>query len=159
MPNIIYNLNEQIWITQASYQGLTYRSVRDHFAADYPDRPISCIKTIRNIRNIKVYGCVDPTVKKVGQLNRALSEKKRLGIFLAVIDNPSLSLAEISQDLDISSSSVWNVLHDQKFRAYKINCHQQFNDGDPWRRMEFCEQMLAKLHRDPQTDRKFNFHS
>lgn len=151
MPNIVYNLDERIWITQARYQGLTYRSMRDYFAADYPDRPIPCIRTIGNIiQNFERYGCVDPTLRKVVQPNRALSEDQRLSIYLSAINDPTLSLSQRSDELGISKTAIWNVLHDEKFSAYKMTCHQQFVENDPWNRLKFCQEMIDKLHEDPQ---------
>ena len=62
------------------------------------------------------------------------------------MDDPTLSLSKIANNLNVCESSVRKVLHEEKFRSYKMSCHQQLTPvEDSTRRMAFCTEMQNML--------------
>ena len=152
MVNQTYTVDERIWLVEKRIKGYSYPRIRDHFSVLYPHRPIPAISTISAMYNkFKQTGNLDPSLVKVHQPNRVLSEDTRFDIFASVIDDSSLSLSKIANNLNVSESSIRKVLHEEKFRSYKMSCHQQLTPlQDTTRRMTFCAQMQEMLNNDAQ---------
>ena len=64
------------------------RHVRDHFAVEYPDRPVPSISTIsRLVNRLKNTGCIDNRHLKRKRGPNKLNEDKRMDIVLSVLNN------------------------------------------------------------------------
>lgn len=60
--------------------------------------------------------------------------------------NPHATLRSTATEVGISKSSVRNVLKKHKFHPYKVQLHQEMNEDDPDRRLQFCEQLLMEIN-------------
>lgn len=62
--------------------------------------------------------------------------------------NPHSSIRMAASEVNISKSSIQRVLKKHKFHPYKIELHQELNEDDFDRRIQFCEQMLQKIQQN-----------
>ena len=74
----------------------------------------------------------------------------------AIDDEPTTSTRQMSEELDISRTSVRRTLKSEGYRPFKPLHSQVLIDGDD-RRLEFFETMLAKYREDPALHRKLTF--
>ncbi|XP_046752084.1 uncharacterized protein LOC124414937 [Diprion similis] len=118
-----YTPAERLEMIRRYYGGLSFQGVRDHFAAEHPDRPIPSVHTIRStvLRLEKTY-CLANGHKKIPRPRRALSENVCLLICAAVTQNPNASSSEISRQVGTSRSSVIKVLHKNGYH-YSMQSH------------------------------------
>lgn len=65
-----------------------------------------------------------------------------------VSNDPTKSLKTISDEIGISKQSVWRILKNQKYKAFKMKIIQELGEGDEDRRLEFCETVLGKIRGD-----------
>lgn len=138
MPNIKYALEERIWMFNQRKSGFSYRRVVELFSVEFPEREILNEKTVRNVmKKFEKSGNINPSLNRIKQPNRALSEEMKENIELSFIDDPTLSITKAAENLSISESSIQKVLKSEGYKAYKMRCHQSLNDGDYPRRTIF----------------------
>ena len=75
----------------------------------------------------------------------------------AVTADATTSIRRLSDELDISQTSVFRILKKAKLHPYKPHYSQYLSDGDNDRRKEFCEGMLLRFRNDPAFLRKLSF--
>lgn len=125
MPNIVYTVAEKIEMVRQHEQGLSFRRIVDHFAAAYPERPIPSKSTVLKIvRKFQETGNLDPSLVKISQPRKRLSEEIKLAICLAAAEGLSKPHSQIAKELNISTSSVHKVLRSQKFAPSKRRYRQ-----------------------------------
>lgn len=66
----------------------------------------------------------------------------------AEVDNLA-SISKISQQVHLAPSTVWKVLKEEKYFAYKMNVHQKIYEHDRVIRSHYCEEMLHRFNADP----------
>lgn len=81
--------------------------------------------------------------------NYVVSEEKEIDVLSLVNINITASVREIAVECDISSSSVWRILHKYKYHAYKYQIHQHLYQNDHARRLEYCNWFLQRHQQDP----------
>lgn len=116
--------------------------------------PISRSTLRRTIRRFEETGRVQ---NRVIPGRAPLMEEKSLDVILAITENPHESTRSIAIQQEISHRSVQRILKTNKFHPYKINLVQELNEDDPNRRIEFCEQMMERISRNPQFLRNIVF--
>lgn len=67
-----------------------------------------------------------------------LNEENTLAVTLSVVENPEISVRQISRALDISKSSVGQCIKQNKFHPYHPQLHQELNEQDFEKRITFC---------------------
>ncbi|KAJ8912811.1 hypothetical protein NQ315_014394 [Exocentrus adspersus] len=68
-----------------------------------------------------------------------LNEENALAISLAIVENPRISVRDISRDLGIKKSSVSKCIKQNKFHPYHFQLHQELIENDFERRIIFCQ--------------------
>lgn len=77
---------------------------------------------------------------------RTLSTETR--VLEAFRQNPEKSLRQGANELGLSSTTIFRILHEKKMKPYKIQILQALNEEDVDRRLEFAEHMLARMAED-----------
>ncbi|CAK9831720.1 Transposable element Tc3 transposase [Anthophora retusa] len=88
----------------------------------------------------------------------ARSEKNIVAVRESVTENPNLSISQRSQQLGISQTSVWRILHrDLGLHSYKIQLTEELKPADHYMRREFTDWVLGQLETDPDFPTKIIF--
>ena len=74
---------------------------------------------------------------KTGRPKSETTEERQFEVAQAFVENPRLSIRNASQQLGMGTFSVHKNLKFIKFHPYKINLHQELNEDDFDRRIEF----------------------
>lgn len=78
-------------------------------------------------------------------------------VMASINANPTSSTRRLSEELDISQTSVCRILKKNQFHPFKPEYSQFLCDGDSDRRLQFCEAMREKFREDPAFLRKITF--
>ncbi|KAJ8939426.1 hypothetical protein NQ318_017972 [Aromia moschata] len=70
-------------------------------------------------------------------------------VALAFVENPRSTIRKVEQMVGMDKKLVHKVLKEMAFHPYKVHLVQELIDGDPDRRIEFCEVMMQMIHEDP----------
>lgn len=108
---MLYTVTEKIQMIKWCYQGQSRRQIQSSFINKFPDRPTPALSTINNvIKNFDKYGCVDYcNHSKDAPMNEEREERNIMICALANSD-PTLTPAEIADQVDTSASTVRAVL-------------------------------------------------
>ena len=87
----------------------------------------------------------------------ASGDGSRMAVVNAVNEDPQISTRRLSDDLDISRTSVMRILKKEGYHPYKPHYSQFLQDGDDDRRTQFCEVMIERSNLDPALIRKLIF--
>lgn len=124
----------------------TQTEVCNLFNAKYPDRPISQSTVSKIVRKFRENG----HVKHIPNAGRPkIEDNVKLDILLNVHDNPHNSSTQIGEYAGVSQRSVLRILKKEKYHPYKIELHQELNEDDPDRRLQFSEIMQELCNRNP----------
>lgn len=86
---------------------------------------------------------------KSGRPKSETSEARQMEVAQAFVENRRLSIRKASQQLDMTAFSVHKNLKHLKFHPYKIHLHQELNEDDFDRRLEFSELMMERINQNP----------
>lgn len=114
------------------------------YASKYPDRrhpQVKCFTTLKD--RFERTGSIH--YEKKSRAKPILNEENQLDVSLAVVENPDLSVREISRNLNISKTSVSKSLKNNKFHPYHMQLHQELIEADFAKRVQFCEIMQTKI--------------
>ncbi|KAJ8942175.1 hypothetical protein NQ318_002848 [Aromia moschata] len=114
-------------------------------AGAHPERPIVRSAVTKIVAKFQ-------TVEHVRDLPKSgrppVPENIQLDVMIQVQDNPHSTTRHMGIDLNLSHTSVRNILHKQKFHPYKITLMQELSEADFDRRNEFCEIMQIQCKGD-----------
>lgn len=98
------------------------------------------------VKKFHEHGCV----KDLPRTGRPkLDDNVKLDVLLNYNENPHLPTSQVALNLDISKSSVKNILKNAKYHPYKIRLIHELNEDDYDRRLQFCENMQERCNEDP----------
>jgi transposase len=63
--------------------------------------------------------------------------------------NPRTNLRVISDNVNLSRNTVFRILHNNEFHAYKAQMHQKVLPGDDVTRLDFCNRFNGILIQEP----------
>lgn len=129
---------------------ISLRRVRNLFNETFRiDRaPISLSTIHSTITRFDNFGNVRNQPKS-GRPKSAANEENSLNVLLSFIENPHNSIRRVAQENDISRSSVNKILKTAKFHPFKVHLVHKLNEDDFDRRVEFCEDMMARIIENP----------
>lgn len=144
------NLNNEDYLNLMLIYGecsrVMNRAVRT-FQERYPDRPKPSRDTIRRlIRNLREHGSFTKKVVKGKPVTD--NEDNNINVMAYFTAYPVASLKEAVRDLDISSVSIFRILHKFKFHPYKNIRVQHLKQTDFAKRLELCETIMVKMQED-----------
>jgi len=145
-----YTVQERVQLIKWYYGGNSVAGTRDLFAAMFPERPVPSRSTIqRTIMNFESCGSVSKRKNVQGGDNGEPADLELL-ICAAVENNNSLSSRQIADMFGVSHTNVQKLLHKNNYRAFKVSTSQILLEDDYFRRLEFCENMLNRIHQYPE---------
>ena len=154
-----YHLTEKVTITAwlIAYPNVSVeanrRRFRDEFNKEAPPR-----QTLVDWKNkLLTTGSLVHHKPRSGRPTTASGDENTQKVVQAVREEPTTSVRRLSDELDISQTSVFRILKKSKLHPYKPHYSQYLCDGDDDRRREFCETILARCTRDPAFLRKITF--
>ncbi|XP_063971908.1 uncharacterized protein LOC135159795 [Diachasmimorpha longicaudata] len=117
---------------------------------EYDTEPPSRL-TITRIRDkFEVHGTVCHVHKgHSGRSRTATSDESSTAVLELFQRSPNKSSRQGARESDVSASSVLRILKRGKYRVYTPRLVQQLNDGNPDRRLQFCEWIQEMVIRKP----------
>lgn len=139
---------------QQFYSGMSAYEIRDHFAAEFPNRAIPAASTIYKIvEKFKETGSVEPSaLTDYSQSSRRISEEKQFEICAFREDEVAVnSCRSIASDVGVSATTVRKILNQQRYGPYKRSkdSYQRISTSDEERRMIFCEAFMEECNSCP----------
>ena len=127
-----------------------YRTVINLFNETFrADRTGIAISTARNlVTKFEQTGTIDD-MPKSGRPKSATNDDTSLDVLLSFTEDPHSSTRRISQQHNISKSSVHNVLKYANFHPFKVTLIHKLNEDDFDRRVEFCDDMMTRTVQNP----------
>lgn len=155
----MYTTEERIKMYTLFSCGASLREVSALFAAEFPDRPIPSISTVRTVvQKFKSGGCVNVHhTKKRSRTSAILTEDMEIKVLASVENNNELSSRQIAAECGISPSSVLRILKKRGYKSFKFENHQELNVYDAENRINFCEKMFEIINRNEIFLRKILF--
>lgn len=145
-----YTPEEKWYMIKLYLTGNSMRRVCEIFAEKYPDRPVPVPNTIREaLEKMDTSQCLHSAHEKTTRPNRQLTEETKTLVCAAVEENPGRSSQNIAEELNIGKASVLKILRENKYFPFKIERHQVLQFQDPVNRLQFCEDMIARIQREP----------
>lgn len=121
----------------------TQQEVTRLFHEKFPDLPPISQGTISKIeKQFREFGHVRQIKKPAAN---ALSDEIKVDVMLEFMENPHTSSRHASTTLNVSHTSIVNILKENKMHPYKMISTQELMEDDFDRRTYFCELMMDML--------------
>lgn len=123
----------------------SYNEVTHLFNDSFPGRnPITRSAVEKTIKRFEETGSVKNRPRS-GRPKSATTDERCLEVLQSIVENPHASTTSLSTQFEISQSSVCKILHQHKFKPYKIHLVHELNEDDFDRRVEFCDEMMRNI--------------
>jgi hypothetical protein len=116
------------------------------FNEAHPERPVVRKYVRESVNKFLNSGSVNQAPRS-GRPS-VLTEEVQVDILADFALNPIQSIRTVAETHEISYSTTRKVLKINKFHPYKIQLHQELNEDDPDRRVQFCQRMLELIEDD-----------
>lgn len=124
----------------------TQMEVCNLFNDKYPERPI----TRSTVSKLETKFLETGTVANLRKSGRPpANADTALDVLLSFQEDAHTSVRKVSREIGVGKTTVHKLLKLEKWHPYKIKLVQELNEDDPDRRLQFCEEMMDKCHRDP----------
>lgn len=128
-------------------QGLSIRQIRDTLTAYFPEEDMLSKSTIhRTLQKFNSGEEVHPRVQQRARQDRSLKAAEL--ILGAMYADSNLGSRKIGESVGYSKSRVLQVLHENNFKPYKLQGHQELLPNDNNRRNSFCEDIFERANRN-----------
>ncbi|KAH8027941.1 hypothetical protein HPB51_022746 [Rhipicephalus microplus] len=116
------------------------------YASRHPHRPLPTRPTFTNLfRRF----CTTGSVHLPRRTRKAIvDEDFEIDVVACVTSMPELSIRQIADQCGRSIGTVTNVLRKHKFHPYHVYLHQDLNEADFERRVDFCNWGLIKTDQE-----------
>ena len=154
-----YSISEKITITAwtISFENESIESRRRKFAERF-NKPAPTRTTFLHWREkLLEIGTLVADRPRTGRPVSASGDDVTADVLADVHENPSTSTRKLSNDHDVSQTTVCRILKNAGMHPYKPQYSQFITDADDDRRKEFCETMIQKFTNDPAYLRKLTF--
>lgn len=149
MPFNKYTAQQRVFIV-SEYIASGHRPsiVKENFRIRFQGVAVPCSNTIRKAyADFNYNGCLNKEHRKIEYPSRQISEEKKVQVCASVQVNKQQALKDISNQVDLSKSSVHKILHDEKYHPYKLQAHQEILERDVFNRMVFSETTTDLINR------------
>ena len=152
-----YTIQEKVMATSWALAFENIEESRRLFTQKYnkeapPNRTISYWK-----KKLLETGSLSHDRPQSGRPVSASGDEMKEIIVNAVKEDSTKSTRQLSSDHNVSYATVWRILNTENFHPYKPMYSHFLSDGDDDRRLQFCEEMIAKFQADPAFHRKLVF--
>lgn len=137
-----YSVEEKLMFVKWYYGGNSMQQVRQMFSVKFPERQVPSKQTISNtIKRLEETGSVNKPCR-CNKLAPNRDNETVENVILKVVENKNNSLRKIAKDINISHTTVRNILKDNKYKSFKYHRSQELKESDFYNRMIFCEIMM-----------------
>ena len=153
MPNL--STKDRIELV-LSYGSGSLREVVDRFNNKHPDKNVTHSALSKLIAKFKETGSIHD--KPCSGPSKTVTDKDTsINVLAALAKSPTKSTRRLSQEMDISRTSIQRILHANKWIPYKIQLLHHLSEDDPDRRIEFCEWAVDQFAHDESLPSKILF--
>lgn len=124
------------------------RDARRLYQERFPERPTPSHRTFENVERRMRTGSF-PSPKNSNHSRPVRNEANTINVLALVAMNPHMSVRGISEEMNISRSSVQRILVNHGYHPFKIHLVQHLQPNDYQRRLEFIAFVSTQLHDDP----------
>lgn len=131
-----------------------FRRARDIYSRNRPNDPVPTASLIWKYHK---------RLRETGQFHQEHHRESTVRDYVApdvlayVAQNPHASVRAVAQASGISKSSVWNILHGNRFHPFHVSLHQELQPGDLAKRLDFCNWLLNMVDEDENFPLKIMF--
>lgn len=148
----LLSLEQRITLIKTYYSGQSVKEIKDAFVAIYEYRELPAESTFRRVvdkfnRTGSVRLKSDDPIPEIN-----VNEDRTEIVLAAVAADPKTSLSKIEADTGVPKTTAFRILHSQKFKAYKLQRHQELLNADLEKRIEFCQILVDRMN----TNRNFS---
>ena len=149
MPFDKYTAQQRVIIvTEYIASGQRPSVVKENFRVRFQGAAVPSSNTIRKAyADFNYNGCLNKEHRKIEYPSRQISEEKNVQVCASVQVNKQQALKDISNQVDLSRSSVYKILHEEKYHPYKLQAHQEILERDVFNRMAFSEITTELINR------------
>lgn len=152
----VYTLEEKKQFLKWYFAGSSVEDIIGRFVFTFQDRPVPTKSTVhRVIQRFESCGCITDCKKclriedepRIRQLNDERMQREILVCAAAEINDPCSS-TQLAEETQVSSRTVRNILARNGYKCRKIQTTQEIFEGDRFRRMQFCEEVIERANLD-----------
>ena len=147
-----FTTEEKVIMIKWYYGGNSLEAVRDLFSVHFPDRPIPCKATIKNIiGRFEATGSVVKNCKCMRENNDRVHPQRNendLDVLLQIEEEKQVSTRVLGETVGKHHTTAWRILKKHNFKSFKYAKHQELLDGDAERRANFCFEMMERVNID-----------
>lgn len=114
-----------------------YRSASELWAVRFPHLPRKSHMAFKRLEN-RSRQSGQLSSKKRNRRKTKTNEEMTVGVLGTVALNPHIGSRNLAADAGMSKTSVLRILRNYKFHPYHITLHQELNELDFERRVDFC---------------------
>ena len=92
-----------------------------------------------------------------GRNRSARCEENVQRVVTAVMETPKTSQRRLSQQLNLSKSTIQRILKERKFHPYRLRVLHALNEEDYENRLDFAEEIIQMIDQDPECMKFFFF--
>ena len=92
-----------------------------------------------------------------GRNRSARCEENVQRVVTAVMETPKTSQRRLSQQLNLSKSTIQRILKERKFHPYRLRVLHALNEEDYENRLDFAEEIIQMIDQDPECLKCFFF--
>jgi len=147
---MVLSKDSKLFIIKSYYGGLSVREIRNTLlglAEDNEHVPsVSAIKLL--VKKFENTLCIaDGHNRKTRTVTN--NEEFEYNVLLHITENKELSIRSLARILNCNRSKIARVLKKYKYKPFKKHYHQELFPRDLNSRIEFCENMMDRIHRNP----------
>lgn len=141
--------SEKLDLVKLYYASNSARKTVASFLTKHPNHaPVSHREVLRVVSKLNsTYSLKDGRKGGNTKGKRRITENET-NVLALIENNPELTLKEISEQLNISTTAVYKILKRNDYKSYHFSKHQQLELGDHERRIFFCTDMMEGLNQD-----------
>ena len=150
------NTREKIHVCKEYWGHKSFRLIRDEFHQFFPGRPVPCLASLqKTVSNFNNFGDVNGGCRRCKSRQRAearaavpdVENPRKIAVLECLAEDRHQSLTDLSRETGVAVTTVHRYLKQEKYKSFKVQDHQFLQPGDPFLRMQFCEEIvLRNLH-------------
>lgn len=133
-------------------RNLSYRRTAEAFNLLHPNRqrPLNFRTVCTIFKQLRIRGTLERKKRTLSAQTIQAKEEFTRAVWQCFTNDHHMTTRRAAALFGTSHWTIWSALKNMKFKPYKMTKHQKLQPGDPPKRKEFCEQLLAIFNQDPE---------